>query len=114
MYEKNMIYRKKIEKEDVNNGILMQNLGYGANMNVLHWDMEDGSIVDWHNHPSEQFGYCIKGGFKIFIEDEEFELEAGDAYYIPPNAKHKFIAIGATEAIDVFNPQKFDIPKKRN
>lgn len=113
MFEKKMIYRDKIEKEDIGGGILMQNLGNGDYMNVLHWNMYDGSIVDWHEHPNEQFGYVIKGGFIIYMGDEEYRLKAGDAYFVPPNTQHKFIAVGDTEAIDVFNPIKKDIPKKK-
>jgi len=113
MYEKKMIYREKIEKEDIGGGILMQNLGAGDRMSVLHWNMDDGSIVDWHEHPNEQFGYVIKGGFIIYMGDEEYVLKEGDAYFVPPNTQHKFIATGETEAIDVFNPIKTDIPKKK-
>ncbi|MFW5787182.1 MAG: cupin domain-containing protein [Bacillota bacterium] len=112
MYEKDMIYNSKIEKEDIGGGILMQYLGQGENMNVLHWNMEDKSVVDWHEHPQEQFGYVIKGGFKIYMGDEEYKLETGDAYFVPPNTQHRFVAVGKTEAIDVFNPVKKDIPGK--
>lgn len=116
MYEDSIIIREKIRKQKTAPGVLMQNLGSGKLMNTLHWNMEDGSIVDWHNHPAEQFGYCIQGGFKIFYDDgtiqEEYEIHAGDCYFIPPNVLHKFIALGETEAIDVFNPIKVDIPKE--
>lgn len=113
MYEETMIYSKEIEKQDIGGGILMQNFGQGEGMSVLHWNMEDGSIVDWHEHPHEQFGYVIKGGFKIFMGKEEYELQAGDAYFVPPNTQHRFIALGETEAIDVFHPIKEDIPQAR-
>lgn len=92
-------------------GILMQKLGAGTHMNGLHWDMIDGSIVDWHEHPSEQFGYVIKGKLEILLGDEAYEVLAGDCYFVPPNVRHKFIACGQTEAIDVFNPIKPDIPE---
>lgn len=91
----------------------MQEIGPGQNMNVLHWNMADGSIVPLHSHPHEQFGYVIKGGFKMKIGDEEAVLSAGDSYFVPPNAPHIFIAIGETEAIDVFNPIKHDIPGRK-
>ena len=75
-------------------------------MNVFHWNMADGSIVPLHNHPEEQFGYIIKGGFEMLVGDEKVTLKEGDAYFIPPNVLHKFIAIGETEAIDIFAPIK--------
>ena len=43
---------------------------------------------------------------------ETTTLKAGDAYVIPPNVLHEFIAIGETEAIDVFSPVKKDFPWK--
>lgn len=116
MYEKAIIKRTGIRKQKTAEGVLMQNLGKGMLMNGLHWNMEDGSIVDWHNHSSEQFGYVIKGGFKIFFDDgqvmEEYEIREGDCYFVPSKLKHKFIALGETEAIDIFNPIKEDIPKE--
>ncbi len=112
MYENAIIIREKLRKKKTAEGILMQELGRGVRMNGLHWNMDDGAVVDWHSHEAEQFGYVIKGGFKIWFEDEEYEIHEGDCYFVPPNVKHKFIALGETEAIDLFNPIKEDIPKE--
>ncbi|MCP4147254.1 MAG: cupin domain-containing protein [bacterium] len=103
-------YHDKIEKKDLGNGVLFQNLGKGKKINVWHWDMEDGSEVKTHQHPAEQFGYVIKGGFKITIGDDSCEIKAGDAYFIPANTPHSFIAVGETEAIDAFSPARNDLP----
>ena len=86
------------------NGIFLQHLGEGESINAVHWIFSDGEVVDLHHHPQEQFGYVIKGGFLSTIGDETKTLRSGDAYLIPPNVPHKFIAIGETEAIDVFTP----------
>ena len=106
MYEKAIVFRGKLRKMKTGEGILMQDLGRGTRMNGLHWNMEDGAVVDWHSHEAEQFGYVIKGGFKIWFENEEYEIHEGDCYFVPP------IALGETEAIDLFNPIKEDIPKE--
>ena len=105
-------YHGKIGKIDFDEGVLLQILGAGQNMNVLHWNMADQSVVVRHKHPEEQFGYVIKGGFEIRMEGQTFVLKAGDAYFIPPNVEHSFVAIGETEAIDVFSPIKEEIPGK--
>ena len=105
-------FHEKVAKQDLGGGIILQELGHGQNMNVLHWNMQDGSVVKLHNHPQEQFGYVIKGGFKMIVGGEETILKAGDAYFISPNIKHSFTATGETEAIDVFNPIKKDFPWK--
>ena len=103
-------YHENIEKREFGPGVLLQILGHGDKMNVLHWNMADKSVVALHQHLEEQFGYVIKGGFEIKLGDETFTLKAGDAYFIPPNALHSFVAIGETEAIDVFSPIKKELP----
>ena len=105
-------YHEKIKKIDMGKGVVRQDFAQGENLNVLHWNMEDGSIVKLHQHAQEQFGLVIKGGFKMKVGDETATLKAGDAYVIPPNVPHEFIAIGETEAIDVFSPVKEDFPWK--
>lgn len=106
-------YGEKTEKKDFGNGVIFQYLGKGQNMNVFHWNMADGSVVALHKHPEEQFGYVIKGGFEIELEGKKYILKAGDAYFIPPDEVHSFIAIGDTEAIDIFAPVKKEIPGEK-
>ncbi len=108
-------FHKKIPKEDIGDGVLFQHLGTGNDMTVFHWNMPDGSVVELHQHPNEQFGYVIKGGFKMTIGAEISELSVGDAYFIPPDVPHTFIAVGETEAIDVFNPKRAEenFPNKK-
>ena len=106
------VFRGKIKKIDMGEGVIRQYLGEGQKMNAQHWDMADQSVVKLHTHSQEQFGYVIKGGFKMIIGDETAELKAGDAYFIPPDVPHEFIAVGQTEAIDIFSPVKKDFPWK--
>ena len=102
------VYHKNCLKKDIGTGIRFQNLGKARQMNVWHWNMEDGSVVSMHTHTSEQFGYVISGGFEMVIGDERGVLQAGDAYFIPSNIPHEFKARGETEAIDVFSPVRPD------
>ena len=39
-----------------------------------------------------------------------YELSEGDAYLVPANVPHAFVAIGDTEALDVFAPVKNEFP----
>ncbi len=104
-------FRQKLEKMDMGGGgVIRQYFGQGQKMNAQHWDMADKSVVKMHKHSQEQFGYVIKGGFKMIIGDETAELKAGDAYFIPADVLHEFVAVGQTEAIDVFSPVKLDFP----
>lgn len=103
-------FKDTLQTEDRGNGVLMKKLGSGSKMSVLHWDMEPGSVVPMHQHPHEQFGYVIKGGFEMLIGDEKATLTAGDCYFIPGNTPHTFTAVGQTEAIDVFSPPRENLP----
>lgn len=85
-------------------GILLRRLAKGEEINAVHWNFQDGAVLEMHHHPQEQFGYIIKGGFKVTIGDETRLLRAGDSYVVPPNVPHQFIPVGETEAIDVFTP----------
>lgn len=103
-------YQEKLAIQDRGNGVLLKNLGSGSSMSVLHWNMEDGSIVPMHQHPHEQFGYVIKGGFEMLVGGERGTLKAGDCYFIPADVPHTFTAMGDTEAIDVFSPPREGLP----
>ena len=100
-------YHDQLEKHDLGGGVVMQVLGIGQSMNVLHWNMADGSQVKHHQHDQEQFGFVIQGELELTIEGATYSVKAGDAYFVPPGAWHSFIAIGETEAIDVFSPIKW-------
>lgn len=103
-------FQKEIKKIDMGGGIVRQDVGEGGSMNVLHWNMSDGALIKLHHHRQEQFGYIIKGGFEMQVGLEKTRLGAGDSYFIPPNVEHSFLALGDTEAIDVFSPVKDDFP----
>jgi quercetin dioxygenase-like cupin family protein len=107
------IFHEGITKTDMGEGVVRQDFAMGDNLNVLHWNMGNGSEVTRHAHTQEQFGLVIKGGFEMIIGDEKKMLKAGDAYIVPANVPHSFIAIGETEAIDVFTPRKEDFPWKK-
>lgn len=110
--EDKFIFHENIEKKDMGEGVVRQDFANGQNLNVLHWNIDAGGEVAMHTHSQEQFGYVIKGGFDMVIGDERKELKEGDAYVVPANVPHSFIAIGKTEAIDVFSPVKTDFPWK--
>ena len=95
-------YHENIDKKEFADGILLQYLGKGKNINAVHWNFRDGVALETHHHPQEQFGYIIKGSFKVTIGDETSLLKAGDSYFVPANTPHRFVPVGETEAIDIF------------
>jgi len=99
-------FADQLALQDLGHGIKLRVLGAAENLNVLHWNLDDKAVIDTHHHPQEQFGYLISGGFEVTIGDQTATLKAGDSYFIPPNIPHRFVAIGETEAIDVFSPKR--------
>ena len=97
-------YEKDLHKIRSKEGILLERLGACGGLSAVHWNMSDGAIVDLHHHPQEQFGYIIQGALEVTIGAETQTLRAGEAYFIPADVPHMFIARGETEAIDVFTP----------
>jgi quercetin dioxygenase-like cupin family protein len=93
-----------VPKVDIGEGILLQVIADGANLNAVHWNIPDGDVVPEHAHIQEQFGYVIRGALELTVSGQTFVVGAGDSYVIPPNAPHGFRAQGQTEAIDVFSP----------
>ncbi|MBO7339860.1 MAG: AraC family ligand binding domain-containing protein, partial [Lachnospiraceae bacterium] len=41
-----------------------------------------------HCHPEAEFYYLEEGDVTFFVEEQSFELHAGDAMFIPPNLIH--------------------------
>ena len=53
------IYPDKVEAQKLDNGVVLKVLGSGERMNVVHWNMAGGAVIQRHQHPQEQFGYVV-------------------------------------------------------
>jgi quercetin dioxygenase-like cupin family protein len=107
------VLKAQLEATQAGEGITLRPLGHSQNLSVRHWVMADGATVPTHDHPEEQFGYVIRGGFRMWAGDEEATLGEGDSYFIAADVPHGFEAIGETEAIDVFSPPRLGLPNHR-
>ena len=61
-----------------------------------------------HRHANEQSGYVISGRYRIFIDDVECEIVAGDSYSIPRDIEHSIEIIEPGEVLDFFSPPRKD------
>ncbi len=102
--------REDAESRKVSEGVLGTYLGGNEAVNAMHWIFDDNTALTRHSHAAVQFGYIIRGSFKMIVGDAEMVLKAGDSYTIPPNVPHEFVSVGETEAIDVFTPARKEIP----
>ncbi|MCD8049623.1 MAG: cupin domain-containing protein [Clostridia bacterium] len=101
-----------VKKEDavkkVFKGVLLDSLAYGEKSQVTKMNYVVGNFASPHTHPHEQSGYVISGKYELVVDDEKYELTAGDSYSIPGNRTHSFRVLEAGEVVDVFTPPRED------
>ncbi len=64
-----------------------------------------------HEHFHSQTTYVASGKFEVSINGEKQILEAGDGFYIEPDAPHGAICLEDGILIDVFSPMRMDFLK---
>jgi quercetin dioxygenase-like cupin family protein len=109
---------KKKQNEFVENiEINWKELGGGVKRKIMAFDdklmlvrvaFKKGSVGSIHKHPHSQITNIESGRFEIIINDEKKVLNAGDAFYIPPNTDHGCVCIEDGVLIDVFSPMRED------
>lgn len=53
-------------------------------------------------HEGEECGYILKGKMTVYIEDEIYELEEGDSFYLESTKPHQYINLGEEECISIW------------
>lgn len=105
MYTEN----KKVKAQKLEGGVSRKILSYSENLMTVELHFEKGAIGAKHSHPHEQIGYVVSGRL-IYQEDgcPDKELEAGDTYYVKPNAVHGIEVLDDTVLLDIFTPMRKD------
>ena len=82
---------------------------FGQNLMLSYLEMDDGAEVPLHSHPHEQGGMLIRGTLELTIGDETRLCQPGSMFLIPPNVKHRAVAVGGPcVVLDVFSPVRED------
>ena len=89
-------------------GIEREILSIGTNLMIVRFTFKKGAEVPWHTHINEQSSYILKGRLKLFIGDDELILSEGMSAIVPPNIKHKAIALEDTIDVNAFTPTRKD------
>lgn len=92
-------------------GVEREIIGYGENLMIARFYLERGAVLPMHQHPHEQATTVIKGKLEFNLEGVESILEAGDALFIPSNAKHEVVALEESLVTDSFTPLREDFLK---
>lgn len=89
-------------------GVERETLATGQNLMIVEFTFRKGSEVPWHSHNHEQSSYILKGKLKLFIDEQEIILSQGMSAIVPPNVKHKAMALEDTIDINAFTPVRED------
>jgi quercetin dioxygenase-like cupin family protein len=88
---------------------------YGQNIMLSYLEMDAGAEVPFHQHPHEQAGMLLQGRLELTIGDEARVVEPGAMFIIPPNTKHRAVAVdGPAVILDVFSPIREDYAEMAN
>ena len=103
-----MIVKASQAKQMEFHGVSFEVLAIGNESMVTKMKFKENDFVPFHAHPNEQSGYVISGVYRIFYQNKEEILKAGDSYSILRNVEHSLEIIEKGEIIDVFTPPRAD------
>ncbi|MFZ5649150.1 MAG: cupin domain-containing protein [Bacillota bacterium] len=89
-------------------GVMRKTLVFGEKTLMTEFILEKGKVLPLHSHPHEQTGYLVSGKIILYVEDEEYEVNPGDSWTIPGNARHRAKIIEDSVAVEVFSPVRED------
>ena len=93
-------------EKQISDGVKIRTI-FGEKIMMSFVYFQPHSTVPEHNHPHEQMGMVLEGTFELVIEGERQQLEKGDAYLIPSNAKHSAQSFDKSAiALDIFSPPR--------
>lgn len=75
------------------NGVRTKKLFNAEKFHSMLISMEAGKEMKAHHSATDVMGYLITGHIELNIEEKEWSLSAGDAFFIPAKAVHALQAI---------------------
>ncbi len=93
-------------------GVQLQTLVHGEKTLMGRFKLAKGAKIPAHKHPHEQTGILISGKMLFFIDNKQFEVEAGDSWCIPGDSEHSVTTLEDSVVVEVFSPVREDyLPK---
>jgi len=97
-----------ISWEQVGDGVKRKIMAYDDKLMLVKVHFEKGGVGSLHQHYHSQITHVESGVFEVEIDGKKKELNAGDAFYIPPHLMHGAVCKEAGVLIDVFSPMRED------
>ena len=60
---------------------------------------EKGTGAELHHHPEEQTFYCLEGKLEVWLGDDNYTIEPGEASFHPSDVPHRVFAHEDTQLI---------------
>ncbi len=98
----------QVSWENIDKGVKRKIMAYDENLMVVKVQFDTGCVGAIHQHSHSQISHIQSGRFEIEVNGYKKMLEAGDAFYVPPNVAHGAVCIVAGTLIDVFSPMRED------
>ena len=77
--------------------MLYQKLLTGANPYFV--SLGEGKAFRMHCHPEIELSYCVKGEYKIKVENREYLLKAGDLAFVKPLSAHELCGVHSDDCV---------------
>lgn len=89
-------------------GVHLALMAGSESMNVQHFEIEPGAVVEEHDHPNEQTGFIYEGELTFLSDGEEIVCGPGDSYAIPGGQPHGAENRGeeTVRGVDIFTPPR--------
>ena len=60
---------------------------------IVTVDPKEDKTPSLNNHPGQEFNYILEGSLKLFIHNNEIELNPGDSVIFDSTHKHAMVAL---------------------
>ena len=85
-------------------GVTMRPLAHGTKTNMVENHVKGSSVHSFHSHPYEQTGYLLSGRTRLTVEGRRYDVEPGDSWCVPSNARHQMEIFEDSVIVEVFSP----------
>ncbi len=81
-------------------GFLSSSVVIGKDM-ILLFKADKDVILDNHNHPHVQLGYCFRGDFDFDVEGDHYQVTKGHSYLLQSRVYHAAVATSDYYSMDI-------------
>jgi len=75
-------------------------------MTFAHYEFEKGAAIHEHSHPEEEVWQVIEGSLEITIGEVTKKVGPGSVGIVPPNTRHRIVALSDGKAIVIDTPRR--------